>query len=224
MNLCPIDRHSINTAYHSCYLPSLTYSLPATSFVKEDLHDIQNKGTGTFLSRLGYNRHFPSEVVYAPRWFGGIGLRHLYCEQGIGKTQRLLAHIRSQSKLGRIFLTNIDWYQQLSGLPKPILTDTSYIPGTRNQWLTSLRIFLHETRSHIQLEDEWCHPPLRINDIHIMSLVQHADLNDIDKERLNVVRQYLKVTTIAELFNNDGKTFHRGAFAEIDNSGNLLLR
>ena len=159
MNLCPIDRHSINTAYHSCYLPSLTYSLPATSFVEEDLHDIQNEGTGTFLSRLGYNRHFPSEVVYAPRWFGGIGLRHLYCEQGVGKTQRLLAHICSKSKLGRIFLTNIDWYQQLSGLPKPILTDTSYIPGTRNQWLTSLRIFLHETRSHIQLEDEWCHPP-----------------------------------------------------------------
>ena len=56
-----------------------------------------------------------------------------------------------------------------------------------------------------------------------MSLVQHADLNDIDKERLNVVRQYLKVTTIAELFDNDGKTFHRGAFAEIDHSSTLII-
>ena len=57
-----------------------------------------------------------------------------------------------------------------------------------------------------------------------MTLVQQADLNDNDKERLKIVRQYLKVTTIAELFDNDGKTFHRGAFAEIDNSGNLHLR
>ena len=55
MQLCPLDRHGINIAYHSCYLPALTYSLPATSFSEDDLHDIQNEATSSFLSRLGFN-------------------------------------------------------------------------------------------------------------------------------------------------------------------------
>ena len=164
MHLCPIDKSGINTAYHACYLPSITYSLPATSFVEEDLHAIQNEATATFLSRLGFNRHCPTEIVYAPRWFGGIGLRHLYCEQGIMKVKRLLAHLRSKSSLGKVLNIIIDWYQQLSGLTEPIFLNTSYIPGTRNQWLTSLRIFLHETNCTIRLENEWSHPIIREHD------------------------------------------------------------
>jgi len=223
MHLCPIDKGGINTAYHACYLPSITYSLPATSFVEEDLHDIQNEATATFLSRLGFNCHCPTEIVYAPRWFGGIGLRHLYCEQGIMKVKRLLAHLRSKSSLGKVLNIIIGWYQQLSGLPNPILLNTSYIPGTRNQWLTSLQIFLHETNCTIRLEHEWSHPIIREHDQHIMSLLLDDDLPYATIETLNTVRQYLQITTIAELFDNSGLHFHAGAFGELTSDNQLVI-
>ena len=224
IQLCPLDRQGINIAYYCCYLPAITYSLPATSFHEDDLHDIQNEATSSFLSRLGFNRHFPSKVVYAPKWFGGLGLRHLHCEQGIGKLQQLLGHIRANTSLGRLFLTNIDWFQQLSGLPRPILQLTTPIPGTRNQWIASLRSFLRETQTTIKLSTEWNHPPLRLNDQHIMSLLTSADLTTLDIEKLNTVRQYLQVTTIAELIDNDGKHFHKGAFGALDNHARLIIR
>ena len=41
-------------------------------------------------------------------------------------------------------------------------------------------------------------------------------------EIFNTVRQYLQVTTLAELRNNDGRTFHKGAFGEIDKNTNQL--
>ena len=156
--------------------------------------------------------------------FGGIGSRHLYCEQGILKVKRLLAHLRSKSSLGKVLNIIIDWYQQLSGLPEPILLNTSYIPGTRNQWLTSLRIFLHETNCTIRLENEWSHPIICEHDRNIMSLLLADDLPNATIANLNTVRQYLQITTIAELFDNSGLHFHAGAFGKLTSDNQLVIR
>jgi hypothetical protein len=39
--------------------------------------------SGVILLKLGFNRHTPSAIVYAPRHFEGIGLRDLHTEQGL---------------------------------------------------------------------------------------------------------------------------------------------
>ena len=95
---------------------------------------------------MGFNQNFPREAVYCPVSFGGLGLRHLYCEQGIGQVTKVLAHTRAQTKLGKLILTVIDWYQLLAGTSEHILIDTRPIPGTRNKWITSLREFLRKIK------------------------------------------------------------------------------
>ena len=63
------------------------------------IHSIQTTATNTFLSNMGYNSRFARAVVFGPVGLGGIGLRHLLTEQGIGQVIALIKqnkHIRSQ--------------------------------------------------------------------------------------------------------------------------------
>ena len=168
---CPIRKSSILDAYHVCYLPAITYSLPATSLTYKQLDKIQRKATTTFLNRMGFNQHFPRAVSYAPKWFGGLGMRHLYCEQGICKLQRLIAHLRIDSDLGKLLRLNINWLQHLSGFSKSVLINTNPIPGTRNHWLNNLRTFLHSTNCTITIHNQWLIQPIRQRDSHIMDHV-----------------------------------------------------
>ena len=56
-----------------------------------------------------------------------------------------------------------------------------------------------------------------------MSLLTSEDLTTLDLEKLNTVRQYLQVTTIAELLDNDGKHFHKGAFGALNTQNRLII-
>jgi len=77
---------------------------------------------------MGYNRNMPKAVVYAPATHGGLGMKHLLMEQGLHKVLQVLKHIRAQTTLGKLLQTMIDAYQLLAGIPKHILSDTTYLP------------------------------------------------------------------------------------------------
>ena len=174
---------------------------------------------------MGFNRHFPREVVYSPRHFGGIGLQNLHCEQGISKVIHILNHIRTRTNTGRRHIINIETYQLLAGISTPILESTHPIPGTRNIWLSNLREFLHGLKCQLRLHQPWLLPPLRRNDIHLMDVVSTSTAwNDKEKEIFNTVRQYLQVTTLSELRSNDGKLFHYAAFGQLTSRQTLAIR
>ena len=220
ISACPLNRVETLTAYFTCYVPSITYALPACTISSSELRDIDKPVINATLSKMGFNRKFPREVVYSPRHFGGIGLRDLYCEQGIGHVKFLLSHIRTNSETGKRMIINIDQYQLLAGISTPILETTYPIPGTRNIWLTQVRTFLHETNCQLRLYQPWTFPPLRVNDVHLMDIIAPSTTwSSEEKEIFNTVRQYLNVTTLAELRTNDGKHFHHGAFGQLTNAG-----
>ena len=98
---CPLNRNEIMTGYYTCYLPSITYPLPACHLQEHELKNVNSKAVNTILSKMGINQNFPREVVYCPISYGGLGLRHLYCEQGIGQITKLLSHTRADTKLGK---------------------------------------------------------------------------------------------------------------------------
>ena len=68
--------------YFSLYLTSISYTLAITTFTERNLRDIQQKATELMLPKLGYNRKISRALVYGPVSHGGIGLYHLYGEQG----------------------------------------------------------------------------------------------------------------------------------------------
>jgi hypothetical protein len=96
-------------AYRSIDLPSMSYSLPSTSFTRRELATIQRSPIRALLSAIVFNQNMPLEIV------GGLGLRYLYVEQGCQKTSALLQHIRQHSRLGKMMWTVIQWTQVTVG-------------------------------------------------------------------------------------------------------------
>ena len=118
-----IARSEAWVAYRSIYCPSMTYSLPSTSFTRRELASIQRSPIRALLSAMGYNRNMPLEAVYGPISIGGIGLQHLYVAQGCQKISALLQHIRQHSRLGKMMWTLIQWTQVTAGVGFAILTE-----------------------------------------------------------------------------------------------------
>jgi len=73
--LCtPLSKCEAQVIYKQCYLPMVTYPLPATNMPPSKIYDSQCSVTSLFLTRMGYPRHLPRCVVYAPETIGGLGM------------------------------------------------------------------------------------------------------------------------------------------------------
>jgi hypothetical protein len=96
-----VTRPEAWTAYRDIYRASMSYSLPVTSFTRQELDKIQRRPIQVLLSAMGFNRNMPRAVVFGPASLGGIGLHRLYIEQGSLKTMVVLGHIRHNGRLGQ---------------------------------------------------------------------------------------------------------------------------
>jgi hypothetical protein len=108
-------------AYEIFYIPALQYSLNITAINQIDMEKIQAKATSAFLAAQGFNRHMPREVMYAPAFYQGVGMRHLFDLQGANSTQLLLQEVNSKQ-------TTTSWMIQMEmGIGKHILDDCHLI-------------------------------------------------------------------------------------------------
>jgi len=138
-----------------------------------DLRQIERPAVNAFLPKMGYNRHMPRAVVFAPQESLGCGLRSLQHEQGVQQTMLLIRHLRDNSTLGKSLLVLLRTYQVVAGTRDPILMDTrpiSYVER-ESKWVTTLRQFLTRARAKIEIPDPWNIPLLRYNDAYIMELL-----------------------------------------------------
>jgi len=67
------SRTEARTIYQQCYLPTVTYPLPATNMPLAQIQKAQKKVMTAFLLKMGYPRTFPRAVVFAPVMTGGSG-------------------------------------------------------------------------------------------------------------------------------------------------------
>jgi hypothetical protein len=65
----------------------------------------------------------PLVVVFGPTSHGGIGLQHLYVEQGYQKTSALLLHNRLYSRLDEVMWAAIQWTQVTAGVDFALLAE-----------------------------------------------------------------------------------------------------
>jgi len=79
--------------YRSCFLPTLTYPLPATWLPDTFLEQVMKLSMSMILNKMGYHRNLPRCLVYAPRTFGGIGLCNLQTEMEVQQIMILLQHM-----------------------------------------------------------------------------------------------------------------------------------
>jgi len=140
--------------------PSLTYPLPATYLSPQFLDRIHRLSTSTILNKMGYHRHLPRSVVFAPCSLGGVGLCNLDHKQSAQKLIILLRHLRANTPLGRTMEVLIRTYQVWAGLPTHVLSDTQPCPWIPECWLSHLCSSMHTHNISLHYHS-WTLPPLR---------------------------------------------------------------
>ena len=129
-----MSKHQARVAFHMIYLPTINYSLPACSFTLQQTESIQAKALENFLPAMGWRRTSSRALVHGPLEYGGYDIPHLYALQGMQKLTTLINHIRANTELGQLFLTNINWIQLLSGRGVQFLSDNYKIEYLPENW------------------------------------------------------------------------------------------
>jgi len=97
----PMNHREAGVLYRSCFLPALAYPLPATWLPDTFFEKIHQISTSTILNKMGYHRTLPRSMVFAPKHFGGVGLRNLQTEMEMQQIIMLLRHLRAKTPLGQ---------------------------------------------------------------------------------------------------------------------------
>jgi len=194
-NTCHLTRGATQCLYHAIYNPSVGYALPVTAFTFKELNTIQAKSHSAMLSKMGYNRNSPTEVVFGPRHMGGFGLFHLYDLQGHRQCQLFLKYWRSpHTKTGKHLRIALSWIQYNLGTSKFLLTDTTTdLQHCESCWVNSLRTFLQIVEGTIKVDKDYIPPLQRQNDCYIMDLALASTpaLPPCDIKQINYCRLYL---------------------------------
>jgi len=151
----PLSKQEAHVLYKQCYLPMVTYPLPANNMPPNKIYPTQRTVTSLFLTQMGYLRHILRCVVYVPDTIGGLGMHHLGHEQGVQQTLQMLWHLRINSTNGQLYAFTIDQYQIYASIRHPILEDTKEITWIPHGWISSIRQFLHTTSTTICLQNPW---------------------------------------------------------------------
>ena len=208
-----ISRLEAKTLYYSFYLPGMLYSMCVGSLSKEQCQKIQGVTTQKFLSTMGFNRCLPSAVVYANKECGGIGLRHLFAEQGTEKIYHIIQSIRTNSDTGKLIKIRLQWAQRVAGIQRPILEDTaSNIPQLDHEpWISTLRTFLHESELSIVISGITSLPTKRNDDKFLMELAYKIGSKE-EIIKINRCRIFLHALTISDVASPDGSKISTQAF------------
>jgi len=135
--------------YKQCYLPTVSYPLPASSLQPDLIYQSQQAATLWFLLHMGYPCTLPRRIVYAPSSIGGLGFIHLGFEQGVQQVLQLLHHLQANTSNGQLYSILISSYQLHAGIGHPILEDTWPLPWSPSGWLSSIREFLYSFNSQV---------------------------------------------------------------------------
>jgi len=200
-----MTRREARVIYRQCYLPKVTYPLPATTMSLDKIYKTQLQVTAQFLNKMGYPVTFPRAVVYAPCDVGGLGFRHLGHEQGVQHVLQLLKHLRTSTLNGQLYSALIDAYQIRAGCARHILEYTETLPWCLNGWLTTTRQFLNNINMTITLHHPWVPLPRRVNDQNIMDDVIRI-MPNANTDAINNVRLYLRVFFLSEITEANGFT------------------
>ena len=192
--------------YHSFYIPSVKYSLPVTSMTDLELHKVQSNMTASTLNKLGYNRHYPHAVAFAPHNVFGCGLLDLRIEQGLTHIQALLDYVGTNHKVGRVMLISLRHLQTEAGVAFDLLhRPTVVLPYLTECWLVTLRRFCAAHDITIQCLHNKLPTLARVHDTCLMEQAMTLNFKRQELVDVNLVRTYLQVTTLSDIVSADGR-------------------
>jgi hypothetical protein len=153
-------------------------------------------------------------LLHGPSILGGIGLRHLFSEQGTEKNAFALRMLRIDQPASRILKIQLAWGQRVAGFQAPLLVNpTASIPHLSEElWVTTFREFLRESEISIFIPSIKCRPFKCVHDQFKMEIASFLNYSRASMIRLNRCRIYLKAETLADIVTYNGLHIDIDAF------------
>ena len=166
----PFSPYDAWTVYQSRYKAMIGYSLPVTTFTRNQLDQIQKKFIFFLLPKLGMNRHTPRAIVYGPMKYGGRNLLDLRIEQPTQHLRHTLGHMRRQDNTGKLLTITKRDTQLESGLSIPFYKTNpdEYNYVTKNTRWRYLWQVIYKYDIDIHFYNEWIPTKNYDNDKNIM--------------------------------------------------------
>jgi len=206
------------TLYHSCFVPALSYPLPASWLPDQFFDKVHHLFTWTILNKMGYHQDLPQCLVFAP-WcsIGGIGLCNLCYKMEAQQLIILLHHMCTGTPLGNTIEILTRMYQLWAVLENAILVNTCPCPWVPDRWLSHLQCTM-QTHNIKIIYQAWTFKPLQNKDVRIMETLADARMTNDQLEQLNACHMYLQVTILAKITDHTGTHLLPHAFSNSNNS------
>ena len=193
------------------------YPLQCTTFSLQECEDIMLPVYKTILPKMGIIRTINTIYRYAPKYMNGLGLPHIYVEQGISHVQTLLSHMNTTTKLGHLMKAQVQSCSIELGSTKHLfqLDYQKWSHLLTNCWTKSLWKFVNEYDISIQGEYD---KPIKVceRDEGIMDILVNelTAQNTTESEilTLNRCRLYLQVVTLSDICCSDGLSIDRAIY------------
>jgi hypothetical protein len=224
ISLAALTKLEAMMLYSFYFIPSIGYGLAVGILTLLQAARIQSKPLQILLPKMGFNQKTAGAVVFGPRSLGGVGLRHLFAEQGTQKVQAILQHLRVQQPLGKLLITQLRWAQRIAGVSKSILVETKQpLPQLAGEhWVTTLREFLQESNLGIEITMLQGITAIREGDKAIMDMTYDRKgkliFSTADVKRINRCRMYLRAETLADISNAEGTSIRQDCW-ELEETG-----
>jgi hypothetical protein len=200
--------------YHNIWLPSMQYPLAVTSFSKEQCVRIMKPFVHAILPKLGFNRHTARTIIFGSTRYGGFQLAHLYLEQGYLAIKHFLGHVREETLTGDQIVIALSKVQLVAGSGNHYLeevkSDRSYVPAS---WLGNIRTFLRCSKASIIVPGAWKPATQRDFDSILMDVFESLKPSSCTLEKLNAVRLFLRVITLADITDESGRSIEAWALS-----------
>jgi hypothetical protein len=221
---CTLTREDTIQGYRSILLPKLRYGLSATNVHQTNLTKSQQILTQSILPKLGYNRHTPSAIVYAPQHFGGIGLLDMSIEQGVAHITFLVSHLRARTTTATTIINLLESYMVATGTIISPLCDTTECNYISSPWIETTKAILR--RADVTITTPRIQQPklLRARDKAIMHIATIHKFSIKHLRQINACRTWLQVTNLSDIATIKGDSILNPAITgESDTTGRPLL-
>ena len=186
---------------------TLEYPLPVTCLTRAQCTSIMAPVLDTALPGVGISRKFNRKYIHGPPECYGLSITSLYVYQGASHVDMLTSHWKEKSTTGELLRGTIECLKVELGLPSnPLQYEYErWSESITPCWITATWKFMSEYDISIDLEIPEI-PLRREKDQYLMKMFYDSGATKIQLRDLNKCRLHLKVVTLADIFEANGKT------------------
>ena len=220
LTLSSCSAHAAWLFYSNIFTKGVGYPLSVSRLTSKQLKGLQGPMISVILNRMRFPKRLMRALVHGPRFLGGLELSSLETMQGSSKLTLLIRHLRNPGQPKSLTLKVLDRLQYTAGVHYHIIEKTAPIlPHLEGVWMPTVRDYLQDIHSSLQIANLTIQPLLRQGDQYIMDMVlAQCSYTPKEVQRLNYCRLYLRALSLSDICNAQGNCFAMGVYEGLRSS------